>query len=82
LICRNFDRAGKIGFVGSKLGQAGVNINFMSVAPLQKAAEGSAEDENEALMILGIDKPVDPAAVKGLICDEGVLEAKAITLIG
>jgi D-3-phosphoglycerate dehydrogenase len=81
LICRNLDRTGKIGFVGSKLGEAGVNIKFMSVAPLEKAAEQGAEHLNEALMILGIDKAVDPAAVQGLICDEGVLEAKAITLL-
>ncbi|KAF2670632.1 D-3-phosphoglycerate dehydrogenase [Microthyrium microscopicum] len=78
LICRNIDRAGKIGYVGSQLGKHGVNINFMSVAPLQKEHEGTQGDE--ALMILGIDKPVGEDIVKGLIGDEGVLEARVVTL--
>jgi D-3-phosphoglycerate dehydrogenase len=34
LICENYDSPGKIGVVGSILGQAGVNINFMTVAPV------------------------------------------------
>lgn len=34
LICENYDSPGKIGVVGSILGQAGVNINFMTVAPI------------------------------------------------
>jgi D-3-phosphoglycerate dehydrogenase len=36
LICRNYDSPGKIGVVGSILGQEGVNINFMGVAPVSK----------------------------------------------
>jgi D-3-phosphoglycerate dehydrogenase len=87
LICRNFDRAGKIGFVGQQLGNVGVNIGFMSVAPLRQAAVKSTssatietEEQNEALMILGIDKPVDDATVKSLICEDGVLEASVVTI--
>lgn len=34
LICENYDSPGKIGVVGSILGQEGVNINFMTVAPV------------------------------------------------
>lgn len=34
LICENYDAPGKIGLVGSILGQEGVNINFMTVAPV------------------------------------------------
>ncbi|KAJ5136684.1 hypothetical protein N7448_005238 [Penicillium atrosanguineum] len=34
IICENYDSPGKIGVVGSILGQAGVNINFMTVAPV------------------------------------------------
>jgi D-3-phosphoglycerate dehydrogenase / 2-oxoglutarate reductase len=78
LICRNIDRAGKIGFVGGKLGEEGVNISFMSVAPLRE--EHPQGESGEALMILGIDKPVGPETVKGLICDEGVLSARVVTL--
>lgn len=33
LICHNYDSPGKIGVVGDLLGKAGVNINYMSVAP-------------------------------------------------
>ncbi|KAJ9640417.1 hypothetical protein H2199_005956 [Coniosporium tulheliwenetii] len=83
LICRNFDSCGRIGFVGSKLGKAGVNINFMTVAPVDApAAEEGAEVErsSEALMILGVDRPVEDEVVRSLIGDEGVLEASVVTL--
>lgn len=83
LICRNFDSCGKIGFVGSLLGQAGVNIRFMNVAPLHEDVEEESKGDvegNEALMILGVDKPVGEDVVKGLIAKEGVLEASVVTL--
>lgn len=84
LICRNFDSCGKIGFVGSQLGKAGVNIKFMSVAPLHEDTEEgqAAVDQagNEALMILGVDKPVEEDVVKSLLGPEGVLEATVVTL--
>ncbi|KAF2193985.1 phosphoglycerate dehydrogenase [Zopfia rhizophila CBS 207.26] len=82
LICRNFDSCGKIGFVGSLLGKAGVNIKFMNVAPLHEDVEENVGDVegNEALMILGVDKPVGQDVVKGLIGQEGVLEASVVTL--
>ncbi|KAK7711560.1 hypothetical protein SLS57_008043 [Botryosphaeria dothidea] len=85
LICRNFDSCGKIGFVGSKLGAAGVNISSMIVAPLakqsfEKANGEESEATNEALMILGVDRPVGEEVVRGLIGGEGVLEASVVTL--
>jgi D-3-phosphoglycerate dehydrogenase len=52
LICRNFDMPGKIGHVGGMLGKAGINIHFMSVAPLEFGAPGKGH--NEALMILKV----------------------------
>lgn len=52
LICRNFDMPGKIGYVGGLLGEMGVNVNFMSVAPLEFGAPGMGG--NEALMILKV----------------------------
>lgn len=82
LICRNFDSCGKIGLVGSLLGKAGVNIRFMNVAPLHED-EGHREGDvegNEALMILGMDRPVGDDVVKSLISAEGVLEASLVTL--
>lgn len=83
LICRNFDSCGKIGFVGNLLGKAGVNIKFMNVAPLDEEVEelqnGKDEERsNEALMILGVDRPVGEDVVKDLIGPEGVLEASVV----
>jgi len=85
LICRNYDSCGKIGFVGNMLGKAGVNINFMNVAPLDDEFEeettGQAEAKNnEALMILGVDSPVSEDVAKALIGPEGVLEVSVVTL--
>ncbi|KAL1629931.1 hypothetical protein SLS54_000789 [Diplodia seriata] len=88
LICRNFDSCGKIGFVGNRLGAAGVNISSMIVAPLvvQKRDGGGGggvgeveEKGDEALMILGVDGPVGEEVVKSLIGGEGVLEASVVT---
>jgi D-3-phosphoglycerate dehydrogenase len=78
LICRNIDRAGKIGFVGGVLGREGVNINFMTVAQVDQ--DEQLQHKDEALMILGINGPVSDATVKSLISDEGVLEASLVTL--
>jgi D-3-phosphoglycerate dehydrogenase len=78
LICRNFDSPGKIGHVGQVLGKAGVNIKFMSVAPLEFGAPGKGE--NEALMILKVDAPPSGEVVKSLIGDEGVVEATVVIL--
>jgi D-3-phosphoglycerate dehydrogenase len=83
LICRNFDSCGKIGFVGNLLGKAGVNIKFMNVAPLDEEIEErqngeGKEGNNEALMILGVDKPVGEDVQRALIGPDGVLEASVV----
>lgn len=85
LIIRNYDSCGKIGFVGSRLGKAGVNINFMSVAPLvtelaEPTPNSPASAENEALMILGVGGSVEDQIVKELVGQEGVLEASVVRL--
>jgi D-3-phosphoglycerate dehydrogenase len=80
VICRNFDSCGKIGFVGNLLGKAGVNIRFMNVAPLEEEVEEEGKKSNEALMILGVDRPVGEDVAKALIGPEGVLEASVVTL--
>lgn len=95
LICRNYDSPGKIGVVGGRLGKAGVNIRFMSVAP-RNAEEGNTdlskidskveqpvgvgEKENEALMILGVEGEVGEEVRKGLVGEDGVLEAGVVVL--
>jgi D-3-phosphoglycerate dehydrogenase len=83
LICRNFDSCGKIGFVGNLLGKAGVNIKFMNVAPLDEELEERANGEgkggsNEALMILGVDRPVSEDVQKALVGPDGMLEASVV----
>lgn len=94
LICHNYDSPGKIGVVGSILGKEDVNINFMSVASVsqnlqhdektwdagQQKSSGPEENSNEALMILGVDKPVDDGAIKALVREGGVLSASVVSL--
>ena len=82
LICRNFDSPGKIGIVGQRLGKAGVNISFMTVAPVDKEIkqDSGKSGKNEALMILGIDRVVEDEVIKNLMNEEGVLEASVVLL--
>ncbi|KAF1976867.1 phosphoglycerate dehydrogenase [Bimuria novae-zelandiae CBS 107.79] len=82
LICRNFDSVGKIGYVGNLLGKAGVNIRFMNVAPLHNGAgvEENGNGGKEALMILGVDGEVSESVRRGLISEEGALEASLVVL--
>jgi D-3-phosphoglycerate dehydrogenase len=95
LICENYDSPGKIGVVGNILGQEGVNINFMAVAPVSRkltVTEGlksvSADTQDsvndqplkEALMILGIDRGVPAHVTAALAQEQGILSACAVTL--
>lgn len=96
LVCENYDSPGKIGVVGSILGQEGANINFMTVAPVSKklvrteelTGTGNAPSDSknpdelkkEALMILGIDRVVDKDVIEALVKEEGVLSASAVSL--
>ncbi|KAH0538566.1 hypothetical protein FGG08_004854 [Glutinoglossum americanum] len=78
LICHNYDSPGKIGAVGSLLGKVGVNIGFMSVAPLTFDMGGDVE--NEALMILGLDREVGDVELKQLMAGEGIFSVVQVTL--
>lgn len=87
LICHNYDSPGKIGAVGGILGQQGVNINYMSVAPVSQVEEddgateaGSSKGSNEALMILGVDREVGKDVVSRLMAEEGILEVSVLAL--
>ncbi|KAK2761718.1 hypothetical protein FQN54_001546 [Arachnomyces sp. PD_36] len=92
LICHNYDSPGKIGLVGSILGRQGVNINFMGVAKgrdeegvagksLEVPAEGAESGgDQEALMILGVDREVEESVVNALKEEGGVLSASVVTL--
>ncbi|MCJ1482621.1 hypothetical protein MMC06_002787 [Schaereria dolodes] len=95
LICHNYDSPGKIGVVGGLLGREGVNINFMSVAPVDRGevVEGESGSEgaggegvgkgagsNEALMILGVDREVGGDVVGRMVGEEGILEVSVVAL--
>lgn len=75
-----------IGVVGSVLGKEGVNISYMTVAPLSlgEENEGSAgtdgHGENEALMILGVHQEVGKDVLDRLRQETGILDVSALTL--
>lgn len=72
LICRNYDSPGKIGVVGGQLGKAGVNIRFMSVAPISDAGDDEGED------LTKIDSKVEPQQQRV----SGEKENEALMILG
>lgn len=83
VICHNYDSPGKIGVVGSVLGREGINIKFMSVAPVSEGAANQTEErpaENEALMILGVDREVEPSVAEKLKAEQGILDVSVMVL--
>jgi D-3-phosphoglycerate dehydrogenase / 2-oxoglutarate reductase len=65
LVCRNLDRPGMIGSVGTILGNAGVNIAHMDVGPSRGARMGQGhEPGGEALMVLSLDDAVPAEAIE------------------
>jgi D-3-phosphoglycerate dehydrogenase len=77
LICHNYDRPGMIGKVGGVLGMNGVNISYMSVAPLVGNAVCRA---GEALMILGVDRKVGEGVLKDIEKTDGIVDVKMVHL--
>jgi D-3-phosphoglycerate dehydrogenase len=72
LVVRNNDRPGMIGFVGTTLGSAGVNIDDMDV--------GRSADGVPAVMVIATPVPV-PAEVQDRIrAQEGIVSVHAIDL--
>ncbi|KAH6696826.1 phosphoglycerate dehydrogenase [Plectosphaerella plurivora] len=89
LVLHNYDEPGKIGGVGMVLGRHAINIRFMQVASLtaKKAllADGPIEasdtnEENEALMILGIAGTVSKEVLDDLKQAEGILDVSLVQL--
>jgi D-3-phosphoglycerate dehydrogenase len=87
IVLHNYDQPGKIGGVGTVLGQHGINIRFMQVgsldqglAPPQEQAGNGKEEDNEALMILGVDGPLSGDVIDGLKKSEGVLDVSLVRL--
>lgn len=90
LVLHNYDSPGMIGVVGSVLGKEGVNISYMSVAPVSLWDEdgderdggglGKAEGSDEALMILGVNKEVSKDVLDKLRQERGILDVSALAL--
>jgi D-3-phosphoglycerate dehydrogenase len=64
LLLENDDRPGRVGAVGSVLGDADINIAFMQV--------GRDRPRGRALMVLGLDEPISEAAQRALAAIPGI----------
>ena len=71
LVVRNDDRPGMIGFVGTRVGRAGVNISDMDVG---RSASGEA-----ALMVLSTDQPLPDEVLADLRAQPGILHVHALS---
>jgi D-3-phosphoglycerate dehydrogenase len=81
LICRNLDRPGMIGKVGTILGEAGVNIGHMDVGPVAVAGAGkSRATGGEALMVLALDDAVSEAALERIRATDGIFGVASAVL--
>lgn len=94
VLLHNYDEPGKIGNVGLILGKHGINITFMQVGSLsplhdKKRREESDEknsgreggvNDNEALMILGVDGDVTQDVLDDLRRSEGILHVHLVRL--
>jgi D-3-phosphoglycerate dehydrogenase len=70
LLVRNDDRPGVVGFVGTVLGEGGVNIADMA---LGRAAAGAT-----ALMVIAVDQPVSPGTRDRLAAGPGILDVHCV----
>jgi len=66
------DRPGLIGAVGMVTGNADINISFMQVSRLKL--------RGQALMVLGLDEPLDEQQIKQILSIPDVQTAKVIKL--
>lgn len=86
LICRNLDRPGMIGRIGTILGDAGVNIGHMDVGPIASvppdtsANHGQRTPGGEALMILSLDNPVPDRAIEQIRQTQDIFSFTSVTL--
>jgi D-3-phosphoglycerate dehydrogenase len=72
LIVSNDDRPGMVGRIGTLLGDAGVNIAYMSL--------GRDRSGGRAVAVLNLDSPLPGHLLKRLSALDGVLWAEAVTL--
>ncbi|MCX5998172.1 MAG: phosphoglycerate dehydrogenase, partial [Chloroflexi bacterium] len=72
LFADHLDRPGLIGAVGMITGKADIDINFMLVSRLK--ARG------QALMVLGLDEPLNEAQIKQILAIPDIYTARVVTL--
>jgi D-3-phosphoglycerate dehydrogenase len=72
LIVSNDDRPGMVGRIGTLLGDAGVNIAYMSL--------GRDRSGGRAIAVLNLDTPIPKHLLKQLSAIDGVLWAEGVTL--
>ena len=73
LAIENIDKPGSIGRVGTLMGQRGLNISSMSVSP-------SPTKHGDALMLLGVDRPLTPDELVQVRALDGIEAARQIRL--
>ena len=74
-IFRYRDQPGRIGRVGTLLGDAGVNISSAAVGH-----HGQDEEPAEAVMIVTTDAPVPQDIVDQIVSEDGFVAGRTITL--
>jgi D-3-phosphoglycerate dehydrogenase len=74
-IFRYRDQPGRIGRVGTLLGDAGVNVNSAAVGH-----HGDDEQPPEAVMIVTTDAPVPQGVVDEIVSEDGFVAGRTITL--
>jgi D-3-phosphoglycerate dehydrogenase len=79
LMCRNLDRPGMIGRVGTILGNAGVNIRDMNVGP-QGADRDAHRPRGQALMVLSLDDAVPDWALDQVRATEDISDLTMVKL--
>ena len=72
LIVSNDDRPGMVGRIGAALGDAGVNIAYLSL--------GRDRSGGRAIAIFNLDSPVSDAVLRSIGSIDGVLWAERVTL--
>jgi D-3-phosphoglycerate dehydrogenase / 2-oxoglutarate reductase len=81
LFCRNLDRPGMIGRVGTILGDAGVNIGHMDVGPIIGPTSGGAKSPGgEALMVLSVDDAIPESAIEQIRQTKDIFNITSVRL--
>ena len=72
LVTRHQDRPGVVGFVGTILAEAGINISSLELSRLSV--------HGEAMMFVSVDGAVPAAVVERIGAEGGILEARVVVL--